>query len=81
MTETEIKAAVRKILGTIAPEVDFDEIPPDADLRDAAGIDSFDFLNFVIGLEEELGVKVPESDYAQLATLTDIVRYISLPIA
>ena len=29
---------------------------------------------FLIGLNEELGVEIPEADYGQLATLADIVR-------
>jgi hypothetical protein len=28
----------------------------------------------LIGLNEELGVEIPEADYGQLATLADIVR-------
>ncbi|WP_420644450.1 AMP-binding protein [Candidatus Leptofilum sp.] len=41
-------------------------------------IDSFDFLNFLIGLEESLGVSVPEADYDQLVSLKDIVGYVSV---
>ena len=44
MTETEIKQAVIKVLGKIAPEADISAISPGDKLREALDIDSFDFL-------------------------------------
>lgn len=38
-------------------------------MRDRLGIDSMDYLNFVIGLHKELNVEIPEADYPKLATL------------
>ena len=77
MTETEIKQAVIKVLGKIAPEADISSISPGDKLREALDIDSFDFLNLVIGLSKELGVDIPESDYGKIATLADMVGYLS----
>ena len=34
--------------------------------RDQLDIDSMDFLNFVIALDEELHVSIPESEYVTL---------------
>jgi hypothetical protein len=36
-----------------------------------------DFLNFVIGLHESLGVNVPEQDYPKLTTLNRAVDYLA----
>ena len=36
-----------------------------------------DFLNFVIGLHDTLGVDVPEQDYPQLATLNGAMDYLA----
>ena len=77
MTNEQIKGIIFKLLGKIAPEADFDALLPDENMRKALDIDSFDFLNLFIGLNEELGVEIPESDYGQLNTLTNIVDYIS----
>jgi acyl carrier protein len=77
MTEPEIKAVIFKVLGRIAPEADVDMLDPSANLREALDIDSFDHLNLLIGLNEELGVEIPEADYGQLTTLADIIRYLS----
>jgi acyl carrier protein len=77
MTEAQIKAVILKVLGRIAPEADLDTLDPDANVREALDIDSFDHLNLLIGLNEELGVEIPEADYGQLTTLADIMRYLS----
>jgi len=77
MTDAEIKATLVKLLRKIAPEANFEELSPDADLREALDIDSFDFLNFLIAIHENLKVEIPEADYAQVRTLAEIVRYIS----
>ncbi len=77
MSEPEIRAAIFKILRKIAPEANLDQIGPEENLREALDIDSFDFLNFMIGLHEELNVEIPESDYRKLSNLAELVRYLS----
>jgi acyl carrier protein len=81
MTDSEIKETIFKLLREIAPEADFSELGPNENLRQALDIDSFDFLNFLIGINAELGIDIPESDYGQLRTLADIVSYISARIS
>lgn len=77
MTDGQIKAAIFKVLSQIAPEADLSKLPPDESIREALDIDSFDHLNLLIGLHEDLGVDIPEADYGQLTTLADIVKYLS----
>jgi acyl carrier protein len=77
MTETEIRSAIFDALRKIAPEADPQTMGPDANLREALDIDSFDFLNLLIGLHERLGVEIPESDYGRLTTLSALVQYLS----
>ena len=77
MSEAEIRSAVSKILRKIAPEANLDRIGPDENLREALDIDSFDVLNVMIGLHEELKIEIPESDYQKLRTLNDLVSYLS----
>jgi acyl carrier protein len=80
MTEAEIKETILRILTGIAPEADFETLSPDENLRQALDIDSYDALKFIIGLNEELGVDIPESDYGQLNTLTAVIRYLSASV-
>ena len=77
MTSDEIRATLFDILADIAPEADPAAIKTDVDLRDQLDIDSMDFLNFVIGIHERLGVEIAESDYGQLLTIDDLAGYVA----
>jgi acyl carrier protein len=63
--------------GAIAPEVEFGEVDPKEDVREAFEIDSMDFLNLVTALSKRLGVPIPEADYPQLMTLGDAADYLA----
>jgi len=77
MTDAEIRASVLRLLGEIAPEADLGAIKPDRRLRDQLDIDSMDALNFLIAVDGELGVSIPEADYPKLTTLDNIVAYLA----
>jgi acyl carrier protein len=76
MTQNDIRAEVLSVLTTIAPEVEVEDIRDDVLLRDQVDLDSMDWLNFLIGIHNRLHVDIPESDYASLRTLTDVVHYV-----
>lgn len=73
----DIRAEVLAVLTTIAPEVVAADIRDDIQLRDQVDLDSMDWLNFLVGLHKRLGVDIPESDYASLRTLADVLRYVT----
>lgn len=77
MTDDDIRAVLRDELGRIAPEIDFDGLDPTVDLREQVDLDSMDFLNLLTALHQRLGVDIPESEAAELATIADAVAYIS----
>ena len=77
MTQDEIRETVLRILGEIAPEADLTRLKSNVSFRDQLDIDSMDFLNFVIALDEELDVRIPESDYPKLSTLDACVELFS----
>jgi acyl carrier protein len=77
MTDAEIKGAIAEALHKIAPEIDLDRIGPNDDLREALDIDSFDFLNLLVGLHDKLGIDIPERDYGKLRSLAELVRYLA----
>lgn len=81
MTEAQIKEAIFKSLKRIAPEANPEALGADQNVRAALDIDSYDFLMFLVGLDEELGVEIPEADYGQLNTLDDIVNYLAARVA
>ena len=77
LNDVDIRAAVLRALRQIAPEVDPGTLRPEVSLRDQVDLDSMDFLNFVIGIAQSLGVQIPEADYPQLATLDGCVAYLA----
>ena len=77
MNSEEIKSTVLRLLGDIAPEADLTQLNPDRNIRDQLDIDSMDFLNFVIALDKELHIAVPETDYQKIATIHDCVAYLA----
>ena len=77
MTPADIKTAIFDGLSAIAPEADLDHLPANANVRQSLDIDSYDFLNFLIGLHERLGVEIPEADYGKLNTLDEMTGYLT----
>ena len=76
MTPEELKSQVLGILATIAPELEAGELRGDKALRSQVDLDSMDWLNFLVALHERLKVEIPESDYAKLVTLDDLLAYL-----
>jgi acyl carrier protein len=77
MTENEVRERIFEILHRTAPEADLDRLDPNENLREALDIDSFDFLNVLIALNEKFGVNIPESDYRQVSTLKGMAAYLN----
>ena len=77
MSNDNIRNILLEELGNIAPEADFQNLDPSADLREALDIDSIDFLNFVTAIHQRLGINVPELDYPKLFTLDGAKSYLA----
>lgn len=77
MTETELKEIIFNGLRQIAPEADPTSLSPDENIRETLDIDSYDFLQFLIGIDEAIGVEIPEADYEYVFTVGGLMRYLS----
>jgi acyl carrier protein len=69
MNDDEIRQALMAALRRVAPEADPGRLKPDVNLRDQLDLDSMDYLNFVISLEDAMHVAIPATEYARFATL------------
>lgn len=76
MNRDELKVRLVELLTGVAPDVDPASLLPGVDFRDQFDFDSMDTLNFAIAIHESLGVNVPETDYAKLASLDKCVAYL-----
>ena len=76
MNEHEMMAGVMAELTAIAPEVNPADLAPGKPLREQVDLDSMDWLNFLVGLHQRFQIDIPESDYARLRTLADLLDYL-----
>jgi acyl carrier protein len=77
VTPEEADTAVRTALREVAPDTDPDTLPANADLRDALGLDSLDFLRLVELLSDRTRVRIDEDDYTNLSTLASATAWLS----
>lgn len=77
----QLQLGVISTLKSIAPEVEEDALVADQPLRDQVDLDSMDWLNFLVGLHRKFQIEIPESDYARLRTLNDLLEYIRTKVA
>lgn len=49
-------------------EVDADDIQPDANLKDTLGLDSLDYVDLVVSIESNFGVKLVEADFVGISS-------------
>jgi len=77
MNEGQVRELVQPVLAGFAPGVDISGLGPDEDMRRTLDLDSLDFLNFVVEIDNRTGLNTSESDYPKLTTLSGCVGYLS----
>jgi len=65
---------IHTIIRNNAPSVDISKIEKHVNLREY-GVDSMDFFNIVLELQEILGKEIPDEDIDQVRTVADIQKY------
>ena len=76
MKQSEI---VEKINGFLVEEFEVDpaKITPDANLKDTLELDSLDYIDLVVVVENNLGFKVKPEDFIGITTFQDFYNYVS----
>jgi acyl carrier protein len=77
MDREQLARRILELMTTIAPDVEAESVIPGIAFRDQFDFDSMDTLNFAIALHREFGVDVPETDYANLASIDRCVAYLA----
>lgn len=77
MNEQRARKVLLEAVELVAPDVDAARIDPSASLREAAELDSMDFVTLVGLLADALRADIPEDDYPQLDTVNDAVAYLA----
>ena len=76
MKKEEIKNIIFSILKQIAPDTEPSELALNENIKETLGIDSFDFLQFIVSLDEKLNLEIPEQDYGKITTLSSLINYL-----
>lgn len=76
MTEAAIKTNIFRLLKNVAPDTNPETLQPDDNIRTTLEIDSFDYLQFIVAIDETFGVNTPEEDYGKIQTLRTLVAYL-----
>lgn len=56
--------------------VDQEQVKPEASFKEDLGADSLDVVEFIMELEDQFGIEVPDEDAEKLRTVEDVVKYI-----
>lgn len=79
MTKEEIVDIIKKFL-IEEFEVEEDLIEPEANLQETLGLDSLDFVDLVVVIENNFGFKVKAEDFADIQTFQDFYNYIEAKV-
>ncbi len=71
MVIEEIKDMLAKQL-----RIDINTIQDDSNIMEDLGVDSIDLVELLMGIEEKLGIVVPDEDAVNLKTVKDVADYI-----
>ena len=58
-------------------QIDAEQVIPEASFMDDLGADSLDTVEFIIALEEELGIEIPDDEAESIRTVQDALNYIN----
>jgi acyl carrier protein len=61
-------------------EIDEEQINPAADLKNDLGIDSLDFVDLFVIIENNFGLKMKAEEMSEVKTLQDFYNYIILRV-
>ena len=75
----ETEEIFEKVKTVIVEQLGIDEasVRMDSSFLDDLGADSLDIVEFIMSLEEEFGIEIPDEDVEKIVTVKDVVEYIS----
>jgi acyl carrier protein len=76
MSDEGIRARVVKTIGDVL-KVDASDLGGEKRIREDLGADSLDSVTLVMALEDEFGGSINDNDAKSLATVGDVIAYIS----
>ena len=76
MTNNEIIEKIHEFL-IEEFEVAAEKLVPEANLKEALGLDSLDYIDLVVVIESNFGFKVKPEDFTNITTFQDFCDYVT----
>lgn len=76
MSDEALRAVIVDCLLGVAPEADAARLDSHRSFHDQLDIDSVDYLNYILAIEERLGLRIAETDYPRLSSLEGALAYL-----
>lgn len=76
MNKESARQTIFAVLGEIAPEVDPATVDDSLDLTEQLDLDSMDYLNWMLGINQATGVEIPQRDVSRFLTIEGAVDYL-----
>lgn len=76
MTEEELKTCIFRLLKSVASNTESETLKPDDHIRTTLEINSCDYLQFIVAIDEQFGIDTPEVDYGKIQTLRTLITYL-----
>jgi len=79
MLEVKYTEVVEKINSFLSEEfeVDQSEITADGNMKEVLDLDSLDYVDLVVVIENNFGIKLKSEDFSKIETFEDFYTYIS----
>ena len=75
MTDNEIVDKINTFL-TDEFEIEPGQITPEASLKEILALDSLDYVDLVVIIEGNFGIKVKQEDFTAISTFSDLYHYV-----
>ncbi len=71
-----VETKVRKVIAEKIPEIDIEDIVPEASLIEDLGADSLTIVELVMSMEEIFEIEIDDEDAEKLITVQDAIDFI-----
>jgi len=71
-----VETKVRKVIAQKIPDIDIEDIVPEASLIEDLGADSLTIVELVMSMEEIFEIEIDEDDAEKLLTVQDAIDFI-----
>ncbi|HSL24960.1 MAG TPA: acyl carrier protein [Acidimicrobiia bacterium] len=78
MNKDEAKNIIFGVLADIAPEVDRAKVDHSLDLTEQLDLDSMDYLNWMLGINQATGIEISQRDVSAFLTIEGAADYLVL---